>query len=63
MDRKEDRDILRRVGFAEAEVLRLSKLRREYTENERLQAIAHRRRLEFARWLVTTGKITDQVAS
>jgi len=28
-----------------------------------VQATAHRRRLEFARWLVTTGKITDQLAS
>ncbi|MGB8347380.1 MAG: hypothetical protein WCD86_21010 [Ktedonobacteraceae bacterium] len=63
MDRKEDRDMLRRVGFAEAEVMRLSKLRREYTEKEKVQATAHRRRLEFARWLVTTGKITDQLAS
>lgn len=63
MDRKEDRDMLRRVGFAEAEVMRLSKLRREYTEKEKVQAIAQRRRLEFARWLVTTGKITDQLAS
>ncbi len=63
MDRKEDRDILRRVGFAEAEVTRLSKLRREYTEKERLQTLALHRRLEFIRWLVTTGKITDQLAS
>lgn len=63
MDRKEDRDMLRRVGFAEAEVMRLSKLRREYTEKEKVQAVAHRRRLEFARWLVNTGKITDQIAS
>ncbi len=63
MDRKEDREMLRRVGFAEAEVMRLSRLRREYAERQRLIAVAHRRRLEFARWLVTTGKITDQVAS
>lgn len=63
MDRKEDRDMLRRVGFAEAEVMRLSKLRREYTEKEKVQAIAQRRRLEFARWLVASGKITDQLAS
>lgn len=63
MDRKEDREMLRRVGFAEAEVMRLSKLRREYAERQKLKAMAHRRRLEFARWLVTTGKITDQLAS
>lgn len=63
MDRKEDREMLRRVGFAEAEVVRLTKLRRDHTEKERLQAVANRRRLEFARWLVTTGKITDQLAS
>ena len=62
MDRKEDREMLRRVGFAEAEMNRLSMLRRDHNERERLQAIADHRRLEFVRWLVSVGKITDQIA-
>lgn len=62
MDRKEDREMLRRVGFAEAEMNRLSRLRRDHNERERLQAIADHRRLEFVRWLVSVGKITDQIA-
>ncbi len=62
MDRKEDREMLRKVGFGEAEVLRLSRLRKHYNERERLLAIAEQRRMEFVRWLVTIGKITDQIA-
>lgn len=63
MDRKDDREILRKGGFAEGEMQRLSKLRQDYTEREKLQAILDRRRLEFIRWLVTTGKLSDQIAS
>jgi hypothetical protein len=62
MDRKEDREMLRKVGFAEAEMNRLARLRRDHRERERLQAIAEHRRLEFVRWLVRIGKLTDQIA-
>ena len=62
MDRKEDREILRKGGFAEVEMNQLSRLRRDYNERERRQAVANHRRLEFIRWLVTTGKLTDQIA-
>ena len=62
MDRKEDREFLRKSGFAEAEMNRLSRLRREHKEKKKLQAIAEHRRLEFVRWLVTTGKLTEQIA-
>lgn len=62
MDRKEDREMLRKVGFAEAEMNRLARLRRDHHERERLQAIAEHRRLEFVRWLVRIGKLTDQIA-
>ena len=62
MDRKEDREMLRKVGFAEVEMIRLTRLRRDYNERERLQAIAEHRRLEFVRWLVAIGKLTDQIA-
>jgi len=62
MDRKEDRDLLRKVGFAEVEMNRLIRLRRDHHEKERLLALAEHRRLEFVRWLVTIGKLTDQIA-
>jgi hypothetical protein len=62
MDRKEDREILRKGGFAEGEVKRLSRLRRDYNEQEKRQAAADHRRLEFIRWLVNTGKLSDQIA-
>jgi hypothetical protein len=62
MDRKEDREMLRKVGFAEVEMNRLARLRKDYNERERLQAIAEHRRLEFVRWLVSIGKLTDQIA-
>jgi len=63
MDRKEDRDMLRKSGFAEAEMDQLSRLRRYYAEKEKQQAAMTHRRMEFVRWLVSTGKLTDQIAS
>ncbi len=62
MDRKEDRDLLRKSGFAENEMLLLSKLRREHYERERQEAAIAHRRLEFIRWLVNTGKLSEQIA-
>lgn len=62
MERKEDREILRKGGFAENEMKMLSKLRRSYKEQEQRLAQESRRRQEFVRWLVTTGKLTDQIA-
>jgi hypothetical protein len=63
MERKEDREILRRGGFAESEMKRLSQLRKDINEQNRLSAIADHRRMEFARWLVRTGKLSEQIAS
>jgi autonomous glycyl radical cofactor GrcA len=60
--RKEDREILRKNGFAENEVILLSKLRIDHNEREIRQALADRRRLEFYQWMVETGKISDQIA-
>lgn len=56
---KEDRELLRKGGFAEMEMNRLSKLRKDLHEKTRLQAMAEQRRLEFIRWLVRTGKLTE----
>ena len=62
MDRKEDREMLRKVGFAEVEMNRLAQLRKEHNERERCEAIAYSRRLEFARWLILKGKLSEQIA-
>jgi hypothetical protein len=60
---KEDREILRKGGFAEHEMKQLSKLRKDYSEKEKQLAVADHRRLEFVRWLVNTGKLSEQIAS
>ncbi len=62
MDHKEDREILRKGGFAENEVVLLSRLRKDYTEREKSQSQVTNRRLEFVRWLVSTGKLSEQIA-
>ena len=61
MVHKEDREILRKVGFTEAEMNRLSKLRRNLAEEGKYHELIDYRRLQFVRWLVTTGKLTEQV--
>ena len=62
MGPKEDREILRKNGFAEHEVLQLSKLRTNYAEQAKRETQADKRRLEFVRWLVSRGKLSDQIA-
>jgi len=62
MERKEDRELLRRNGFAEREVERLSKIRANRAEEEKHRYLEHHRRLEFARWLVVKGKLSEQIA-
>ena len=58
---KEDRKNLLKAGFTEAEKNRLNTLRRNLTEDGRYQELIEFRRLQFVRWLVTTGKLTERV--
>jgi hypothetical protein len=62
MGPKENRDILRKAGFSEDEMKRLGNLRRVYAAEGKFQEFADYRRLQFVRWLVNTGRLTDQVA-
>jgi hypothetical protein len=62
MDRKDTRDILRKAGFSEDEMKRLGNLRSLYATEGKFQEFADYRRLQFVRWLVATGRLTDQVA-
>jgi hypothetical protein len=61
MGYQEDRNILLKAGFTEVEKKRLSTLRSNLTEEGRYQELIEYRRLQFARWLVTTGKLTERV--
>jgi hypothetical protein len=61
MGHKEDREILRKAGITEAQINRLSKLRRNLAEEGKYQELIDQRRLQFVRWLVTTGKLTEQL--
>ncbi len=45
--------------FTQAEIEQLVCLRRSHIEKERKQMLEEQRRLEFARWLVLTGRMTD----
>jgi hypothetical protein len=62
MGYKEDREILRKADFTDAEMNRLSKLRRNLAEEGKYQELIDYRRLEFVRWLVATGKLTELIA-
>ena len=62
MDHQETYDMLNQAGFTASEIDRLEELRREYTENKHDHVSETYRRLEFVRWLVTTGKLTEQIA-
>jgi len=61
MDHKKDLEILRKAGFTEAQMNRLRKLRRNLAEEGKYQELIDYRRLQFVRWLVTTGKLTEEV--
>ena len=59
---KEDLEALRRGGFTEHEIKRLTQLRRDRTELEHSRTSAEYHRLAFVRWLVATGKLSDHFA-
>jgi hypothetical protein len=62
MDYKEWLEALRRAGFTTLEINRLYQFRRTYVENEMDQAPVDLSRLQFIRWLVVNGKLTDQIS-
>ncbi len=56
-------NVLRRKGFTEKEIAHLYPLRKTYGQNEMDQATIDRNHLEFARWLVRTGRLTEQITN
>ena len=61
MNYKEDFEALRRGGFTENEIQQLSQLRRDRAELEDCLTSAEYQRLVFVRWLVTRGKLSEQL--
>ena len=62
MNYKEDLEALRREGFTENEIERLTQLRRDRTEFELSLTSAEYQRLAFVRWLMATGKLSEHFA-
>jgi hypothetical protein len=62
IDQQDPCELLRTAGFTEAEIEHLERLRRAYKENSSWLTPAEECRLAFVRWLVTTGRLTEQVA-
>lgn len=61
MNRREAYEQLHQAGFAGTEIYWLLQLREKYVaEQARCEEFAILRRLEFVRWLVRTGRLTEQ---
>ena len=61
--RIEAKNTLRKSGFSEREIYQLERLRQQYIARiDGQDDLTTYRRLQFVRWLVTTGKLSEQVA-
>lgn len=49
--------------FTEGQIEQLTRLRDRYMQQAQQQQQEERHRLEFARWLVTHGRLTDELPS
>ena len=54
--------MLSEAGFTRSEIVRLYKVRKAYIARKKVEAQAEQRRLEFMRWLVSTGRLNEQAA-
>ena len=61
MNYKEDFEALRRRGFTEEGIQRLSQLRRDHIKLEAHRTSEEYQRLAFVRWLVASGRLSDQL--
>lgn len=52
-------ELLLEHGFMPEQIRSLHRLRSMYVERELMQMTKEQRRLEFARWLVSTGRLTE----
>jgi hypothetical protein len=66
MDRlyyKEEIECLYRAGFRPEEIERLAKFRHGYRKSDLDQAAIDLHHLQFIRWLVEHGRLTEQVSN
>lgn len=49
------------LDFTQAQIEQLTHFRSSYVEKERKQMLEEQHRLEFARWLVRHGRLTDEL--
>lgn len=61
MDQKESLVALHEAGFTAFEIKRLYQLKRAYVEHTLDQVSVDLNRLEFARWLVVHGRLSDYI--
>lgn len=59
MESNKSYERLLKLGFRPTQIEHLHRLRSTYAERE--QIVTERRRLEFARWLVANGRLTDEL--
>jgi hypothetical protein len=62
MDYQDTFDVLRRAGFTAKEIDRLRQQRQDHVGNMVDRVPDDQRRLEFIRWLVMTGRLTDYIS-
>ncbi|HEY6542355.1 MAG TPA: hypothetical protein VIZ18_15530 [Ktedonobacteraceae bacterium] len=62
MEMQHASEVLRKKGFTQEEIDRLSELRTSLWRHRMQEAAVMRWRFEFVRWLVATGRITEQLA-
>lgn len=60
-DEKEALEQLRQAGFTGQDIARFWCIHKTYGQDEMDQAALDKRRLEFARFLVATGRLTEQM--
>lgn len=62
MNNQINKEFLSENGFSTLEIERLSQLRETYKQEEKSPQHEQQRRLEFVRWLVLSGKLTEDIA-
>ena len=61
MNEQEAWNRLRQAKLGEGEIVQLRRLRHQYSaEGDKLESLAYYHRLQFVRWLVRTGRLTEQ---
>ena len=58
---QEELNLLLRRGFTARQITQFCRMRRTYGQDKRDQLPLDSRRLEFARWLVATGRLSEQI--